>query len=242
MQAALATKRLRKEYQMLMRNPVPFIIAKPNMKNILEWHYVLFPPEDSLYEGGVYHGVLKFPAEFPHKPPSIIMCTPSGRFQPEARLCLSISDFHPESWNPMWSVSSILTGLLSFMLEDKQTHGSIVTTDYEKKKIAKLTMTYNKKNPPFIANFPELLDPEMLNKIRTESLKPIPKPQSQEPLTLLKDSEIASDTESLESTNSNNQLQSTNTKAKEAEVKNASVVPLLFILFALLIVFLNQYL
>ncbi|KAK0597948.1 hypothetical protein LWI29_030116 [Acer saccharum] len=26
-----------------------------------------------------------------------------------------MSDFHPESWNPMWSISSILTGLLSFM-------------------------------------------------------------------------------------------------------------------------------
>ncbi len=54
------------------------------------------------------------------------------------RLCLSISDFHPDSWNPVsfsqllllflnitslywiyqqaWSVSTILTGLLSFMV------------------------------------------------------------------------------------------------------------------------------
>jgi len=32
------------------------------------------------------------------------------------RLCLSISDFHPDTWNPAWSVSTILTGLLSFMV------------------------------------------------------------------------------------------------------------------------------
>lgn len=30
------------------------------------------------------------------KPPSVIMITPSGRFQPNARICMSMSDFHPE--------------------------------------------------------------------------------------------------------------------------------------------------
>jgi ubiquitin-protein ligase len=28
---------------------------------------------------------------------------------------LFVSDFHPASWNPAWSVATILTGLLSFM-------------------------------------------------------------------------------------------------------------------------------
>jgi ubiquitin-conjugating enzyme E2 J2 len=40
-----------------------------------------------------------------------------------------MSDFHPESWNPLWSVSSILSGLLSFMVEDAHTHGSVETTE-----------------------------------------------------------------------------------------------------------------
>lgn len=29
-----------------------------------------------------------------------------------------MTDFHPESWNPAWSVDTILTGLLSFFLSD----------------------------------------------------------------------------------------------------------------------------
>ena len=44
------------------------------------------------------------------------MITPNGRFATNKRLCLSISDFHPDTWNPAWSVATILTGLLSFMV------------------------------------------------------------------------------------------------------------------------------
>lgn len=73
-------------------------------------------PEKTPYEDGFYHGKLIFPGEFPFQPPSIYMITPNGRFKINTRLCLSISDFHPDTWNPAWSVSTILTGLLSFMV------------------------------------------------------------------------------------------------------------------------------
>jgi ubiquitin-conjugating enzyme E2 J2 len=79
-------------------------------------HYVVCGPENTPYEGGFYHGKLIFPREFPFKPPSIYMITPNGRFRTNKKLCLSISDFHPDTWNPAWSVSTILTGLLSFMV------------------------------------------------------------------------------------------------------------------------------
>ena len=79
-------------------------------------HYVVKGPEKTPYEGGFYHGKLIFPVEFPFQPPSIYMTTPNGRFKVNTRLCLSISDFHPDTWNPAWSVSTILTGLLSFMV------------------------------------------------------------------------------------------------------------------------------
>lgn len=57
-----------------------------------------------IFIGGFYHGKLIFPPDFPFKPPSIFMLTPSGRFQTNTRLCLSISDFHPDTWNPAWTV------------------------------------------------------------------------------------------------------------------------------------------
>lgn len=61
------------------------------------------------------------------------MHTPSGRFQPSSRLCLSISDFHPRSFNPAWEVSTILIGLLSFMTSEEMTTGSVSATETERK-------------------------------------------------------------------------------------------------------------
>ena len=64
------------------------------------------------------------------------MYTPSGRFQPNTRLCLSISDYHPETWNPSWSVGTILTGLVSYMTGNESSVGTIESTDAQKKHLA----------------------------------------------------------------------------------------------------------
>ena len=66
-----ATSRLKQDYLRLKKDPIPYVVAEPLPSNILEWHYVVRGPENSLYEGGFYHGKLLFPAEFPFKPPSI---------------------------------------------------------------------------------------------------------------------------------------------------------------------------
>lgn len=161
---------------------VPYITAEPLPSNILEWHYVIKGPEDSPYHGGYYHGTLLFTKEFPFKPPSIYMVTPNGRFKTNKRLCLSISDFHPDTWNPAWSVAtiltgewsiveashctydnddstfSVLTGLLSFMLETTPTLGSCESTSYEKRKYARQSLEFNMKNEVFCELFPEVCE------------------------------------------------------------------------------------
>jgi len=71
---------------------------------------------------------------------------------------LSMSDFHPESWNPMWSVGTILTGLFSFMLEEQPTQGSIVTSPGTKRELALKTLEHNAKNSKFVELFPDLKD------------------------------------------------------------------------------------
>lgn len=153
-----ALSRLRQDYMRLKKDPVPYIVAEPLQNNILEWHYLVRGPENSPYEGGIYHGKLKFPPEFPFRAPSIYMITPSGRFKTNTRLCLSISDFHPDTWNPAWSVGTILTGLLSFMLEKSPTLGSIETSDSEKKLAAIKSIDFNLKDKILAELFPEAVE------------------------------------------------------------------------------------
>jgi len=153
-----ATARLKQDFMRIVKDPVPYIQAQPVPSNILEWHYIVTGPENSPYEGGIYHGKLVFPREFPFKPPSIYMITPNGRFKCNTRLCLSISDFHPDTWNPAWSVSTILTGLLSFMMEKSPTLGSIETSDHTKRQLSANSGGFNIKDKLFCELFPDVVE------------------------------------------------------------------------------------
>lgn len=87
------------------------------------------------------------------------MLTPSGRFEPGAKICLSISDFHPESWNPLWGVSLILLGLQSFFYENTSTTGALQgVSAAEKRRLAAQSLAYNARNPTYRKLFPELID------------------------------------------------------------------------------------
>ena len=58
----------------------------------------------------------------------------------------------------MWSVSTILTGLYSFMIETAPTLGSIETTTSQKQRLARQSLEYNVKNPTFCKLFPEYVE------------------------------------------------------------------------------------
>lgn len=169
MASKAAYKRLTKEYLALQKSPPPFITARPLDSNILEWHYVIRGPPDTPYHNGWYWGKLVFPSDYPFKPPSIRMSTPSGRFQTDTRLCLTMSDFHPSSWNPSWSVATILNGLLSFMVTDETTTGSIKTTDAEKRIYAARSQKFNLSSSKFRDIFPELCHAENLRPVDTDN-------------------------------------------------------------------------
>jgi len=176
-QPITASRRLQVDRMQLAKDPVPYITAEPLPSNVLEWHYVVKGPEGSPYEGGTYHGKLVFPKEYPFKPPAIYMITPNGRFKTNTRLCLSISDFHPDTWNPGWSVSTILTGLLSFMLEKSVTLGSIETTDVQKRIYAAQSGRTNLKDKKFRELFPGLCDEIRQQMLEEDTLAQAAPPQ-----------------------------------------------------------------
>ncbi|XP_078477117.1 ubiquitin-conjugating enzyme E2 J1-like [Lampetra planeri] len=132
-----AVKRLMKEAQEL-REPTQHYFAQPLEDNLFEWHFSVRGPPDSDFEGGIYHGRIILPPEYPMRPPSIIMLTASGRFEVGKKICLSISGHHPETWQPSWSIRTALLALIGFM--PTKGEGAIGSLDYsaeERRQLAK---------------------------------------------------------------------------------------------------------
>lgn len=160
-------KRIKMEAKKFVKDPPEGVKAVHCPDDLQTWHYVIEGPKDSPYEGGYYHGVLLFPDDYPYKPPGIMMYTPSGRFKVRKKLCLSNSDFHPESWSPLWTVSSILAGFTSFMVAETRTYGSINQSDEVRRRFARKSLGFNVKNRKFSELFPDLV--ELYNKRKLEN-------------------------------------------------------------------------
>ncbi|KAF4694346.1 Ubiquitin-conjugating enzyme E2 J1 [Perkinsus olseni] len=50
-----------------------------------------------------------------HQGRSLKLLTPNGRFEVSKKICLSISSYHPELWQPAWGIRTIMEALRSFM-------------------------------------------------------------------------------------------------------------------------------
>ena len=68
----MSIKRIQKELLELANDPPANICAGPlEQNNLYEWQGVLIGPPESIYEGGVFFLKIKFPKEYPFKPPKI---------------------------------------------------------------------------------------------------------------------------------------------------------------------------
>lgn len=43
----------------------------PSRSNLFEWAVTVLGPPDTLYEGGFFNAVLKFPKDYPQSPPEM---------------------------------------------------------------------------------------------------------------------------------------------------------------------------
>ncbi|XP_038988814.1 ubiquitin-conjugating enzyme E2 32-like [Phoenix dactylifera] len=125
-----AVKRILQELKEMQSNPSDDFMSLPLEENIFEWQFAIRGPRDTEFEGGIYHGRIQLPAEYPFKPPAFMMLTPNGRFETQTKICLSISNHHPEHWQPSWSVRTALVALIAFMPTNPD--GALGSLDYKK--------------------------------------------------------------------------------------------------------------
>ena len=58
-----------------LAEPTYDYFAQPLSDNLFEWHFTVRGPADTDYDGGVYHGRIVLPPDYPMKPPNIIFLT-----------------------------------------------------------------------------------------------------------------------------------------------------------------------
>lgn len=109
-------KRILKEASELANQPSSDYHAAPLETDLFEWHFTIRgPPSPSPFDGGLYHGRIILPPAYPLKPPSFRFLTPTGRFEVNREICLSISGHHEETWQPAWGIRTALVAIRSFM-------------------------------------------------------------------------------------------------------------------------------
>ena len=77
------------------------------------------------------------------KPPSIMFLNPSGRFEVGKKVCLSVTSFHPELWQPAWGIRTILEALLAFLpMPADGALGALQWRPDERRKLAAASQTW----------------------------------------------------------------------------------------------------
>ena len=109
-------RRLLHDFRRLKNDPPVGISASPEAEDIMKWNAVIFGPEGTVWEDGVFKLTLQFPENYPHKAPEVKFITPV--FHPNVyvngAICLDILQ---SNWSPAYDIAAILTSIQSLLTD-----------------------------------------------------------------------------------------------------------------------------
>ena len=111
-----ARQRLLRDFKAFEANENETIMASPSENDIFLWEGVIFGPEDTPWDGGCFKLTMKFPSEYPRKPPEVRMNTKvfHPNFYVDGRICIDILN---NQWSPIYDVKAILISIQSLLTD-----------------------------------------------------------------------------------------------------------------------------
>ena len=110
----LDEQRLIRDFRKLQGDPPIGVSASPLPENVLQWSAVIFGPEKSIWEGGVFKLKLKFTEDYPNQAPEVRFVTQMyhPNIYADGAICLDILQ---NNWSPIYDVAAILTSIQSLL-------------------------------------------------------------------------------------------------------------------------------
>lgn len=108
------SKRIIKETQRLVNDPVPGLTFEVDEDNLRYFKLTLQGPEDTPYEGGNFMLELFLPEEYPMKPPKVRFMTKiyHPNIDKLGRICL---DILKEKWSPALQIRTVMISIQALM-------------------------------------------------------------------------------------------------------------------------------
>ena len=113
----MALRRLQREYQEILNDPPANCTAGPATEaDFFTWDAMIFGPDDSPFTGGTFHLTIRFPTDYPFKPPIITFRTKiyHPNINSAGGICL---DILKGQWSPALSISKVLLSILSLLTD-----------------------------------------------------------------------------------------------------------------------------
>lgn len=109
--------RIAKELKEFRNDPPGNCSAGPDdEKNLYAWRATIIGPEDSPYAGGIFHLLIRFPTDYPFKPPQVQFETKvyHPNINASGGICL---DILKDQWSPALTISKVLLSISSLLTD-----------------------------------------------------------------------------------------------------------------------------
>ena len=112
----MALKRINKELKDLEKDPPTNCSAGPVGEDLYNWQATIMGPPDSPYQGGVFFLTIKFPTDYPFKPPKVTFTTRiyHPNINANGAICL---DILKDQWSPALTISKVLLSISSLLTD-----------------------------------------------------------------------------------------------------------------------------